>query len=666
MLVSISDYRNIKQLSNLEVDDGKINFLTGMSGTGKTAIVKAIEGESDELDARAGSERTPIVTCEPKPASIDVFDGQTVDDLYLEDRSATAFGAVMLKSANYKQAEQAYYKSIDILRQHESEIRKQHARYTSLIEHTKAKFKKDGGLNPRCNPMSAAKAVDDSSPERLNLVKERGGSYLSWLYEGTQFEEWSPDAKKCPFCLEGVKSERAKFIDLVASDNGKEIAKVTTLAESLSANGIDVGDLFVPDNMHKAIAAIEHTYNALEAYSRLLKIVEYERQGIRHQSYLCEEDYAISPFFDEVPGLVDALEELAKSDRELKRASGVLRSEFDSTISSNTQIINGYLSRFDIPYRFRITRINDDDKAEYHLMHADCTEAKDYRTKLSYGERNVIALLLFLLKPREQGELVVIDDPVSSYDEFRRVLVYRMLFELSLQNTILLLSHDHVFAKYALFFREKAVRKESNGASMSQVEKAYSEKSGRIIYVENNEGDLIACELKKEDYGTLQQHILGRLKQPDLTIRQKVINLRMYVETIQHDKGLERAVYGYLSALLHHQAGQDISSVIKKCLGNGRYHESEIIAWINDTAGVSFPKVESMDSIALLDETNMCSFERLIALRESVHDEDVKAELNDMVHLNTALVHCLNPYAHIPCSNKVRRLLASSADMLSA
>ena len=666
MLVSISDYRNIKQLSDLEIDEGKINFLTGMSGTGKTAIVRAIEGDSDELDARAGSEKSPVIKCEPQPNAVDVFDRQTVEDLYLEEQSATAFSVVMLKSASYKQAEQAYYESIAVLRQHESNIRKQHARYTSIIEQTKAKFKKDGDLTQKCNPMSAAQAVDDSSPERLELVKKRGGDYLSWLHEGTRFEEWTHDAKRCPFCQEGVKDERVEFINLVASDNGKDIAKIKTLSESLSANGIEVGDLFVPDNMRKAIDVIMHANQALEAYSRLLKIIEYGTRGIRQQSHLCEEDYAISPFFDEVPGLVSALEELAKSDREFKKASGVLSSEFENTIDSNKRMINCYLTRFDIPYRFEVVGINDDDKAEYHLVHVDSAETKDYKVKLSYGERNVIALLLFLLKPHEQGELIVIDDPVSSYDEFRRVLVYRMLFELDLQNTVLLLSHDHVFAKYALFFRDKAMRKASEGASMSQRERACFERSGRIVYLENYGGDLIACELKKEDYGTLQQHVLERLKQPDLTIRQKVINLRMYAETIQHDEGLERAVYGYLSALLHHRADQDTVSIIEERLGDDQYNESEIIAWIYEEAGVSFPKLESIDPASLLDETNMRPFERLVALRESVHDDAVKAELNDMVHLNTALVHCLNPYAFIPCSNKARRLLASSADVLSA
>ena len=223
-----------------------------------------------------------------------------------------------------------------------------------------------------------------------------------------------------------------------------------------------------------------------------------------------------------------------------------------------------------------------------------------------------------------------------------------------------------MFAKYALFFRDKAMRKASEGASMSQRERACFERSGRIVYLENYGGDLIACELKKEDYGTLQQHVLERLKQPDLTIRQKVINLRMYAETIQHDEGLERAVYGYLSALLHHRADQDTVSIIEERLGDDQYNESEIIAWIYEEAGVSFPKLESIDPASLLDETNMRPFERLVALRESVHDDAVKAELNDMVHLNTALVHCLNPYAFIPCSNKARRLLASSADVLSA
>lgn len=659
MIVSISDFRNIKKLEALAIDDGRINFLTGISGTGKTAIAQAIVGEADDLDSRAGSDNLPIIKCNPTPDAVDVFNDKTVDDLYVDSQSSTAFSVVMLKSSSYKQAENMYYESIRTLQQYEAAIRKQHALYSTVIEQTKAKYKNNGALTATCSPAKAEQAVSASSPERTKLVKERGGEYLSWLHGGTQMEEWVSDEKRCPFCLEPMKEARVDYINLVASDNGKGIAKVTDLSEALSANGINCGDLFNSANIHEALLWLESANQAKEAYARLIGLIEFATRGIRHHYSLRESDYAESSFFKEVPGLESALAQLAESDRELRRAFGVLHSEFEKSIASNTEKINEYLRRFDIPYRFELGDLGDNDKASYSLVHTNCNESIDYKAKLSYGERNIISLLLFLLKPRSENELVIIDDPVSSYDEFRRAQIFRMIFELDVPNTVLLMSHDHVFAKYALFFRDKAVSKKRAGLSMSHFEVACSKRTGRITYLENTGGLLTVCDLEEEDYGLLQEHIKNRLRSPSLTIRQKVINLRMYMETIPHADGIGHAVYGYLSALLHYRQDNDINAQVEDFFARCEFDELEALAWIKENTGVDFPQVASIEPHEFENNTNLCQFERLIALRESVDDLSLKDELNDMVHLNAALVYCLNPYSYSPCSNKARRLLAS-------
>lgn len=660
MIVSILNYRNIRKLDGLEIEDGKINFLTGISGTGKTAIVKAIQGNIEDLDRRAGSDEEPLVSCSPQPKSVDVFDDSTVDDLYLEGHSHTAFSAVMLKSPSYKEAEEAFYRCIGELRQYEDEIRKECNRYSTLIDQTKAKFKNDGTLTAACAPTRAGDVVSFATSERIELIRERGGKYLSWLNEGTNYDEWQQENKRCPFCRELLRDERIEYINIVASDDGRNIPKVAALEAALVANGIECGDLFVPDNIQKVIAQLEVANQAKEAYSRLLRLLEHASDGVLHQSSLKEDDYAHSPFFDEIPGLSEALSQLKDSERDLKKAFGVLNSEFKGIVNSNTEKINRYLSSFDVPYYFEIETMEKDGRASYRLVHIDCTEPKDYKRKLSYGERNVISLLLFLLKPRGENELVVVDDPVSSYDEFRRVLIYRMLYELQLSNTVLLVSHDHVFAKYALFFRERANRKKKSKADMSSFEIACSEKTGHIIYLENTGGNINYCELCEQDYGILQSHIKERLAMSDLTVRQKVINLRMYLESIPHSDGIQRAAYGYFSVLLHCDQRDSLESKIAAAFSGCAYDEAAVLSWVKEELNIDFPMSDSITSEALADDSGLCQFEQLIAFRETVDDPSLRAELSDMVHLNAALVYCINPYKHLPCSNKARYLLASN------
>lgn len=78
---------------------------------------------------------------------------------------------------------------------------------------------------------------------------------------------------------------------------------------------------------------------------------------------------------------------------------------------------------------------------------------------------------------------MIIDDPASSYDEYRRKVIFDMLYKCKGENTtMLVLSHDHIFAKYAIYHFEKS--KEKRYDRLGTLEKLYYNQTGKIDYIE--------------------------------------------------------------------------------------------------------------------------------------------------------------------------------------
>lgn len=63
----------------------------------------------------------------------------------------------------------------------------------------------------------------------------------------------------------------------------------------------------------------------------------------------------------------------------------------------------------------------------------------DMRNLLSTGEKNLIALLLFLARP--DGDVLLIDDPASSFDDYRRTQIFDLIQAVG-DKTLLVVSHE--------------------------------------------------------------------------------------------------------------------------------------------------------------------------------------------------------------------------------
>ena len=121
------------------------------------------------------------------------------------------------------------------------------------------------------------------------------------------------------------------------------------------------------------------------------------------------------------------------------------KAKIKKTIEDNQDSINGFLKS--AGYKYSVKIISEPDSYKMKLIHEDLTEFVDSAsTHLSYGEKNAFALVLFMHQViSEDPDIVILDDPISSFDKNKKFAILHQLFrgKGSLRDrTTLMLTHD--------------------------------------------------------------------------------------------------------------------------------------------------------------------------------------------------------------------------------
>lgn len=141
----------------------------------------------------------------------------------------------------------------------------------------------------------------------------------------------------------------------------------------------------------------------------------------------------------------EKLDTVAESMGDIRRQIGQQKSRVAALIRGNQNSINGFLDS--AGYRYRVRIQSHDTSYRMLLEHEDAAgHIESVAEHLSYGEKNAFALILFMHHARwTQPDLVVLDDPVSSFDKTKKFAILHQLFrgKNSLRGmTSLLLTHD--------------------------------------------------------------------------------------------------------------------------------------------------------------------------------------------------------------------------------
>lgn len=139
------------------------------------------------------------------------------------------------------------------------------------------------------------------------------------------------------------------------------------------------------------------------------------------------------------------LEELLLKIGELTGQVNKHKTKIKKAIEANQTSINAFLKS--AGYKYTVEIVPEIESYKMKLVHRDLIGHLETASKhLSYGEKNAFALVLFMYQVfSENPDLVVLDDPISSFDKNKKFAILHELFQgkASLKGrTTLMLTHD--------------------------------------------------------------------------------------------------------------------------------------------------------------------------------------------------------------------------------
>jgi hypothetical protein len=186
-------------------------------------------------------------------------------------------------------------------------------------------------------------------------------------------------------------------------------------------------------------------------------------------------------------------------------------------------------------YSYKVD-LKDDGTGQHRLklVHRELEgEVTNVKSHLSYGERNAFALILFMYDVlKANPDLIVLDDPISSFDKSKKYAIVDMLFQKGggslREKTVLLLTHDLEPVVDMVIHHSKRFKKPF------------------ATFLQNDGGTLTEKEIGRESIKTFFEIINDNLA-ADCNTLNKLIYLRRRQE-ISGEKGI---AFQVISNVLH-------------------------------------------------------------------------------------------------------------------
>ncbi len=643
MNIKIKNYNGIQSL-DYDLEEGKVNFLFGISGSGKSSIASALVDNDLDSHVTVGKTINDLcvkvdgddVDCEKfKMFNLDYMNDILIDKQNGSDIYTILFGdggQIVNCKTNY---ETAISDLISIKNDLVNAINYISTLVKELKLSTITKNTQFGAKSLNIVMEKNAAKV----PSYRNAIKYNS-SQIKRMKDGTSMPSY--DNGVCPFCSKKMTQYRKNKIDKLIVFDSKSYEKINAQGRIFNSLGLKAPDWKKKrevNEFNKQLLKYCIIKSELEKFNSYIDIAS--SMEIQNINIVVEKP---SKQLNELyPNISSAVTKFNSNILSVKRALGKLKAETQKVINKNSEIINKKLDLLGIPYKFIKKDIDEENKeAEYNICHIlDTDKDTDRVRNLSFGEKNLIGLLLFLLA-NENHPGLIIDDPASSFDEYRRKVIFDMIYDLHKTSTVLVLSHDPVFAKYAVFHRFDSSELVRQKKSISALKLKFLNDTGKINFMESY-GDTIIKDIKLEDFGDLSNFVLKRLESLPKEINyQTAINLRIFFE-LRKKKNL--LVYGYLSAIIH----KTDYAIIQTEIANKGKSESDLVNVINKETGFTYSLLAN-DYLSKINNFTYLDFEKIVKCRESLNpkikkEKVIKDELSNIIHMNSAHVICLNPYS---------------------
>ncbi len=684
MEIEISHCNNIDN-GVIKIEEGVLNIKYAINGTGKSTISKSIQksvssklnGTNDLTELKPfkafnDDSIIPTVTGCEAVNSIKVFDESYINEFAFQpDELLKGSFDILIRDEQYDSVMAEIEELVSEIKsqfQEDYEIEELIADFDELsISFGKPTKKGVHGSSAIAKALKGGNKVVNI-PEGLEIYQDfiqgqDNVKWVKWQLDGGQFIE---ETDNCPYCVSDVKDVKETIrrvgevydpksiqnlnklvqifqrLDKYFSDQTKEIisdfvSSVDGYTEEQTGYLLEVkGQIDRLNNMFKHLKNIGFfTFKDVDKVIDELRGYKIDQNLYAH----LQSDETLS----KIEKVNDSIELLIEKAGQLQGRIAIQKRHIEEVVQENKKAINSFLRN--AGYRYTVDLIEDESgKHKLKLIHVDLEseEVAGVRNVLSYGERNAFALVLFMFDAiKNVPDLIVLDDPISSFDKNKKYAIVEMLFrkEKSFRGkTVLLLSHD--FEPIVDMLYHHTDRFEKPVAS----------------FLQNDGGQLTEIGIEKDDIMTFvdvnSSNITGHAN-----LVAKLVYIRRTYE-ILNSKGM---AYQLVSNALHRRSVPVIfegGSSREMTTEEIQDALSEIQQHIPEFDYQSFMQLIH-DNSAMLDLYNSCgnNYEKLHIYRiisegnaGAGHADIVLKFINQAFHIENDYIYQLNPakYQTVP------------------
>lgn len=460
--------------------------LHGMNGSGKSSVAKAIQlyngddGQTLEVLKPYASESLPSVEGLPSDANILVFNEDYVDNtLFKGDMELIENGyKVFVDTPEYRKAAK---ETDELLADAVKRLRDEGkvAELLSTVNNLLSCFGKVSKQTySKTSPIAKGVVLNGNLVEHVSpkfksftslIQADNAKEWLLWRGKGSKFSSQGV----CPYCGKTLEQSELEICnEMQAAYGGKYIDSFTKTIQTF-------GEAEVLLSENARVQADEILHGKLEEESNpeneaFLYSIKGDAEGLRaklekiqqlNYSSLKDEEKGADYFeglkihverlekmnsqfaVERINSINAVLDELSSKIRDIQIAISRQSCALRKSIKASMAEMNAFLESAGFPYEISIAS-SDGARCTVSLKPRGLEmNVENLKSHLSYGERNSLAIALFSAQVKsEKPDMVVLDDPISSFDQNKKYAILQRLFSKSKGVcsgiTTLLLTHD--------------------------------------------------------------------------------------------------------------------------------------------------------------------------------------------------------------------------------
>lgn len=480
--ITIQDCNSIVE-AEITLLRGSLNIKHGPNGIGKSTIAKALALNTQGDDAlgdllpfkyrQGGITRTPKVLGAEEIETVLVFDENYVSQFAFQENEVVKNSfEIFIKTPEYEEGIQELETIFEDLRQlfqDNEALDDVIAKFTEL--RNAFTITKSGEIAKTSKGFKALGVGGKLAAIPSSLIGFeqflRGDDPAGWLSWQSKGKSYLPLSDNCPFCsVPNVNKDIAVKVSLeyetaavktmsalrvvierlagfFAPEQLEQLRRIVTSLEELSP---EQHQFLV--GLRGQIETLLEKFNALKMLS-FATLRDADDVGKALGSLKIDLNLLDALNSEETQFIVDGmnaeLDHVSQQISDIKRRVGIQKTRVAKSIKDHQGDINEFLRSAGYKYEVRI----ESSGPSYRMIleHQDAPgHLEAAGNHLSFGERNAFALVLFMHQVRRDApDLVVLDDPVSSFDKTKKFAILHRLFhgQQSLRGfTTLLLTHD--------------------------------------------------------------------------------------------------------------------------------------------------------------------------------------------------------------------------------